>query len=64
MRAWYDIKSLDANSLNRVVDVEGINNSIIQLNKLIDVQISEGISSENVVLAGFSQGGLLLHIQC
>ena len=59
MRAWYDIKSLDANSLNRVVDVEGINNSIIQLNKLIDVQISEGILSENVVLAGFSQGGVI-----
>lgn len=31
MRAWYDIKSLDADSLNRVVDVQGINTSIENL---------------------------------
>lgn len=36
MRAWYDIKSLDANSLNRIVDVDGINISTQKLNKLID----------------------------
>jgi phospholipase/carboxylesterase len=59
MRAWYDIKSLDANSLNRVVDVDGINKSISQLNALIDRQVDQGINSENILLAGFSQGGVI-----
>ncbi|OEZ33452.1 carboxylesterase [Francisella endosymbiont of Amblyomma maculatum] len=59
MRAWYDIKSLDANSLNRIVDVDGINISTQKLNKLIDNQIEQGISSENIILAGFSQGGVI-----
>jgi phospholipase/carboxylesterase len=59
MRAWYDIKSLDANSLNRVVDVDGINKSISQLNTLIDRQVEQGIDSANILLAGFSQGGVI-----
>lgn len=59
MRAWYDIKSLDADSLNRVVDVDGINTSIEKLNNLIDEQVRQGISSENIILAGFSQGGVI-----
>ena len=45
MRAWYDIKSPDANSLNRIVDVESINSSIAKLNKLIDNQLNQGIAS-------------------
>ncbi|APC90839.1 MULTISPECIES: dienelactone hydrolase family protein [Francisella] len=59
MPAWYDIKSLDANSLNRIVDVDGINTSIKKLNKLIDKQVNQGIPSENIILAGFSQGGVI-----
>ncbi|ALB02113.1 carboxylesterase [Francisella persica ATCC VR-331] len=59
MRAWYDIKSLDANSLNRIVDVDGINTSIQKLNKLIVNQIEQGIPPENIILAGFSQGGVI-----
>lgn len=59
MRAWYDIKSLDADSLNRVVDIQGINASIVKLNNLIDAQVSQGIPSQNIILAGFSQGGVI-----
>ena len=59
MRGWYDIKSLDANSLNRVVDKDGIKSSIAQVNTLIDAQIAKGIPSESIVLAGFSQGGVI-----
>lgn len=59
MRAWYDIKSLDANSLNRVVDVDGIKDSIGKVRSLIDRQVQQGIPSENIVLAGFSQGGVI-----
>ncbi len=59
MRGWYDIKSLDDNSLNRVVDKDGIKSSVAKVNILIDAQISKGIASENIVLAGFSQGGAI-----
>ena len=59
MRGWYDIKSLDASSLNRVVDKDGIKSSVTKINTLIDVQVAKGIPSENIVLAGFSQGGVI-----
>ena len=59
MRGWYDIKSLDADSLNRVVDKDGIKSSMTKVNSLIDTQVAKGISSENIVLAGFSQGGVI-----
>jgi len=59
MRAWYDIKSLDANSLNRIVDVDGINSSISKIRELIARQVQQGIPSENIILAGFSQGGVI-----
>lgn len=59
MRGWYDIKSLDANSLNRVVDKEGIVSSIAKINTLIDLQVAKDIKSDNIILAGFSQGGVI-----
>ncbi|RDV25481.1 alpha/beta fold hydrolase [Alteromonas aestuariivivens] len=60
MRAWYDIKSLDFNSR---ADAEGVRQSAAQVERLIDAQIAKGISSERIVLAGFSQGGVIaLHL--
>jgi phospholipase/carboxylesterase len=60
MRAWYDIKTLDFNSR---ADVDGVNESAAQVNQLIEAEIAAGIPSENIVLAGFSQGGVIaLHI--
>lgn len=59
MRAWYDIKSLDADSLNRVVDIQGVKDSVTRLNTLIDRQILDDIPSDNIILAGFSQGGVI-----
>lgn len=56
MRAWYDI--LEA-SLNRKVDIAGIYQSAAQVNQLIDREIANGIAPENIVLAGFSQGGVI-----
>ena len=56
MRSWYDI--LDA-SLDRKVAVDDIYNSSAQLTELIDDQINKGIKAENIVLAGFSQGGVV-----
>ena len=56
MRAWYDIYSPD---LSAQPDKDGIDESIKQVNELIDDQISEGINSDRIILAGFSQGGVI-----
>lgn len=56
MRAWYDI--LEA-SLERKVDIQGIYDSATLINEIIDQQCANGISSEQIFLAGFSQGGVI-----
>ncbi len=56
MRSWYDIRSTDfAND----VDKEGIRASCNQVYDLIQTQLDQGISADKIVLAGFSQGGLI-----
>ena len=55
MRGWYDINSLDFG--NRQQDTEGVRDSAAHINALIEAQISAGIPAENILLAGFSQGG-------
>ena len=57
MRAWYDILSM--NDLNREVDVNGIEHSTTLINQLIQREIDKGIPSKNILLVGFSQGGVL-----
>jgi len=60
MRAWYDIESIE---LDQVLDMEGILESSALIGKLIDREIARGIPSQRIVLAGFSQGGLIaLHL--
>lgn len=60
MRAWYDIKSLDFESR---ADLEGVKESAEQVEQLIKAQIESGIKAECIVLAGFSQGGVIaLHL--
>ena len=54
MRAWYDIR--DADLANRE-DVGGLKQSAAQVTDWIDHQVAEGIPPENIILAGFSQGG-------
>ncbi|GIU19906.1 alpha/beta hydrolase [Shewanella sp. MBTL60-007] len=56
MRAWYDIKSMD---LHERADKQGVEQSEQQIIALIEEQIALGIPSENIVLAGFSQGGVM-----
>lgn len=56
MRAWYDI--LEA-SLHRRVDERGIYQSVAHINQLIEREIANGIASEHILLAGFSQGGVI-----
>jgi len=60
MRAWYDIKSMDFN--NRA-DTEGVLESAESVVKLIESEMAKGIPSERILLAGFSQGGVIaLHV--
>ena len=56
MRSWYDIFEM---SLERKVDIEGIYQSAVAINALIQLEMDKGIASENILLAGFSQGGLI-----
>lgn len=58
MRAWYDIKSLDFE--NRA-DVQGVQASAALVRQLIEDEIAKGVSSERIVLAGFSQGGVIAY---
>jgi len=56
MRAWYDILDM---TLERKVDTNGIYQSSALINSLIEREMHKGISSENILLAGFSQGGVI-----
>ncbi|OQK17622.1 carboxylesterase [Methyloprofundus sedimenti] len=56
MRSWYDI--LEA-SLDRKVAVEDIYQSSALLVDVIQGEIDKGIKAENILLAGFSQGGVI-----
>ncbi len=56
MRAWYDILEM---SLERKVDVAGIYQSEKLLGRLIEREMVKGIPSEQILLAGFSQGGVI-----
>lgn len=59
MRAWYDIL---VPNLVRIEDEKGIRISEQGVRALIDREISRGIPSEKIVLAGFSQGcAMTLH---
>ena len=57
MRGWYDIVEPD---LSRNVDHQGIEDSAAHLTSLIDREIAAGMPSDRIVLAGFSQGGVIV----
>ena len=60
MRAWYDILSMDFN--NRA-DSQGVHESAELVKQLIEQEIANGIAANKIVLAGFSQGGVIaLHL--
>lgn len=58
MPGWYDIKGSD---LSDKEDLEGITESEKTLNTLIDEQIATGITAQNIIIAGFSQGGAVAY---
>lgn len=56
MRAWYDIASPD---LTAQVDAAGIRRSRDRLLALLAAEQAAGIPAQRIVLAGFSQGGVI-----
>ncbi|WP_434353584.1 dienelactone hydrolase family protein [Psychrobacter sp. HD31] len=58
MPAWYDILEM---SLERKVDVAQIEASAQQIRDLIADQVKQGVAEENIVIAGFSQGGAVAY---
>jgi phospholipase/carboxylesterase len=56
MRAWYDIIALDRRAAE---DESGIRASQALITELIRRENSRGITTERIVLAGFSQGGAM-----
>ncbi|PWQ94598.1 alpha/beta hydrolase [Leucothrix arctica] len=56
MPAWYDIISLDR---TKNVEMDDLLATVDWISVLIDEQVALGIDPENIILAGFSQGGVL-----
>ena len=60
MRSWYDIKSMD---LDKRADETGVRESAAKVEQLINQELDNGIPADKVILAGFSQGGVItLHL--
>jgi phospholipase/carboxylesterase len=55
MRAWFDVRDLGGRNL----DEEGIRASAATLDALVEREVERGIESSRIVLAGFSQGGVI-----
>lgn len=60
MRAWYDIKSLNFEDR---ADKQGVEASAAKISAMIQQEINNGIPAQRIILAGFSQGGVIaLHL--
>lgn len=58
MPAWYDILEMD---IERKVDIEQIKTSVGWIHALIAREVERGVPTENIVIAGFSQGGAIAY---
>ena len=58
MPAWYDILAMD---LDRRVDERQLKTSAERIQALIKEQIDQGIDSQRIIIAGFSQGGAVAY---
>lgn len=56
MRSWYDILDM---SMDHRVDIDGVYKSAGLIEPLILQEIDKGIPSTHILLAGFSQGGVI-----
>ena len=56
MRAWYDLLSLEAGKTANEADVL---TAVASITQLIEDEITKGIAAKDILLAGFSQGGVV-----
>lgn len=56
MPAWYDISVMD---LMKKADADGIQQSSSTLTDMVNDEIAMGVDPSNIVVAGFSQGGVI-----
>ncbi len=56
MPAWYDLLSLDRSNNAKEDDIL---TTVSWINKFIDDEVANGTPSEKILLAGFSQGGVI-----
>lgn len=56
MRAWYDLLSLER---GKTANKEDVLTTVGWITELINDEIAKGIAAENILLAGFSQGGVI-----
>jgi phospholipase/carboxylesterase len=59
MRAWYDVSFGDLEGQSRLADERGVRESQAHITALIEREAKRGVAPENIVLAGFSQGGAI-----
>jgi len=57
MRAWYDISGLE---IAQRQDETGIRASVRLVGELIEREVARGVPAQNILLAGFSQGGAVV----
>jgi phospholipase/carboxylesterase len=57
MRAWYDIAGLE---IAQRQDEAGMRASVELLDELIERECTRGVPAQNILLAGFSQGGAIV----
>ena len=57
MRAWYDVLSL-TDFINRA-NTEDIIQNVNMIHQLVDKEISQGFNCKDIIIGGFSQGGLM-----
>ncbi len=58
MPAWYDIVEME---IDRRVDTEGLLASAAVIDKFVDREIERGLNDQNIIIAGFSQGGAVAY---
>ena len=56
MPAWYDLRAADVNAR---ADLAGVRASRARIETLIAAERARGVSASRIVLAGFSQGGVI-----
>jgi phospholipase/carboxylesterase len=59
MRAWYDVAYGDLEGKTKRPDEAGVRTSQHEVAGLLERESGRGIAAENIVLAGFSQGGAI-----